>query len=300
MNDHAPLNTTFKDKSCLPLVDSLFRGLGAVCALGCLGLTAQTAKATLIEFTGPEGYTDNSSLTTNANWQVTSSSTTAFVVDTDGGGSVAANLPDGGKNAFYQTSADFTTGNIFSDSVDFSFVQSATGGTIATNTFFSLAYFANPTGTGISPAIAGFGRSGVADGYRLAAFSTTAFSITGASIGINSGLGDLTSDNLRLTMTVQRGATSATWLVTETLFNLSTSTLIKTLTTATGNVGDTIHADSSLYAGISLGSALATSGLDALTIQAFDTPTVVPEPEAVALLGGLGAFMLVARRRRNR
>lgn len=266
--------------------------LAAICLVSSF-LAWGDAGAALIEFTTGEGYANgtlNGQPSETPVWSVSSDTNTPFSVNTAAGGSVAFNTTLNNRIVGYNSAIDFTTGAAFTTSMDFTFVQSAA--TVGTTTLAGLVYAENVNANSIGSTSAGFGRSTLLDGYRLA-FANAAVNIAGTALGIDSGSGDTISDVIRLTYTLQQGATSSTWIGTEVIYNVTTDTVVATRSSSAISIGTTDP--SSFFGAMQLGTGMASSGLSSFTVLAYSSP--VPEPGVVTLLG-LGCAVMALRRRR--
>lgn len=260
-------------------------------------LMMQMASAVVIDFTSAEGYASgslNGQPSGNSSWTTTSGNT-SFTVDPSGAGSVQLSTAVNTGIAVYQTPVDFTTGVAYTSYIDFSFTQTTVDAGGST-TFLNNLYLANSSSVTVGVSTAGFGRTSGTDAYRLA-FASGAVAIDGLSLGINSGAGDTTSDVIRMVLTIQKGATAATWIGTETIYNVTTGTTVATRTSNLNFGADAT--DTSLYNSIGIGGSTITSGISGLTVLAYSSPAAVPEPATWALLIG-GALFLVLRRARQR
>jgi len=259
-------------------------------------LMVQMASAVVIEFTEAEGYASgslNNQPAGQAAW-LTSSGNAYFTVDPSGAGSVQVSTAVNSVIAAYQSPVDFTTGIAYTSYIDFSFMQTVAD-VGASTTLLNSLYLANPTTVSVGVSTAGFGRTSGTDAYRLA-FASGAVAIDGLSLGINSGAGDTTSDVIRMVLTIQKGATPATWIGTETIYNVTTGTTVATRTMSNLNF-DTYATDTSLYSAIGIGGSATTSGVSGLTVLAYGGPVAVPEPATWALLIGGGLFLALRRTR---
>jgi hypothetical protein len=255
-----------------------------------------SAQAVLVEFTTGEGYA-NGNLSGQPSstpiWLVSSGSGTPFTVNAAGGGSVAFDTTANGRIIGYNSAIDFTSGAAFTTYIDFTFVQS-TASVGASTTAAGVIYAENVNSSSVNTTGAGFGRLGsTVDGYRLA-FANGAVNIAGTALGINSGTGDTASDVIRLTYTLQQGATAATWVGTETIFNVTTNTVVATRSSSAINIG--IADPASFFGTMQLGAAMATSGLSSFTVLAYSSP--VPEPATLGLVALGGIALATSRRRR--
>jgi len=264
-------------------------------------LMVQMASAVVVEFTTAEGYTSgslNNKPTGQAMW-LTSSGNTSYTVIPTGAGSVLVDTAASSATAVYQTPIDFTTGVAYTSSVEFSFTQ-AVAKTEENTTLFSNAYSINPAQGTITNSAISIGRvTDIVDGYRFATFGSASVNIAGTALGINSVGLDTTSDVIRMTLTLQQGATAAAWIGIATLYNVTTSTVLATRTVSTLNLGGSVFTDTTLYGTMALGGNSAASGVTDLTVFAYGSPVAVPEPATWALLIG-GALFLVLRRARQR
>jgi hypothetical protein len=263
-------------------------------------LMVQMAPAVLVEFTTGEGYTSgslNGQPSGNSSW-ATSSGNASFTVNPAGGGSVAVDTAASNSNtAVYQSPIDFTTGVAYTSSVEFSFTQSVVN-TGTSTVLFSNAYSSNPSSTTLGSSAISLGRVTGVDGYRFATFASASVNIAGTALGINSAGSDTTSDIIRMTLTLQQGATATTWIGTATLYNVTTSTVLATRTSNAVDLSG-VFTDTSLYGTMAVGGTASTSGASNLTVLAYSSPVAVPEPATWALLIG-GALFLVLRRARQR
>ncbi len=261
-------------------------------------LALGNARAVLIEFTSAEGYTNgtiNGQPSASPVWATSSGTGTPFTVNAGGAGSVALDTTLNSRNAGYNSVTNFASvGTSFTSYIDFTFVQStATVG--AATTAFSLLYSDTQTTGSIGATTAGFGRSTLLDGYRMASFAATSTNISGTALGINSGTGDNTSDVIRMTLTLTRGATTSTWGATETIFNVTTGTQVATVSSSSINIG--ANDPATLFNAMALGVSMTTSGLSSVNVLAYSSP--VPEPATWALVTAGGVLLITLRRRRQ-
>lgn len=288
MNDRPTPRRRFTP--CPPGRRLFLYGLAALCAIGSL-FVANAAHAAVIAF---NSYPDGN-LGATSDWENTSGTpTTHFVVSS--AGLAVDYTATTGRSTVYQTPYDFTTLEPYTMSIDFRFsndLVTAAGST----TFIQLAYFTGSNSGTVSGVGAGIGRNTSANGYRLA-FANGAVNIAGTDLGIDVANDDLDSDLIRMTLTLQQGATASTWIGTETIYNVTTGQLLATRSSSVINVG-AAHGDNSFYAGFSQGTGFNTSGITSLTVLNFSTPAV-PEPGAPMLLAGMGTIFLLVRRRRDR
>jgi len=248
-------------------------------------------RAAVIEFTTEEGYVDGN-LDGQPHFEVANNNP-GFTVNTASGGSVAVDTSLNSRTAIFQTPVNFTTGFAYSMFIDFQFEQSSAV-VAASTTFLNTLYLSGPGSGSIASTAAGLGRSTATDGYRLA-FAAGAVNINGSSLGINSSLGDTTSDVLRLTFTLQQGSSSSSWMGTETIFNVTTATVVATRTSSSINIG--ALDPSAFYNGFGTAASASTSGLSSLTVLTYGSP--VPEPSTL-ILCAFGAAIVGFRRRSAR
>jgi PEP-CTERM motif len=299
------MNSSPSNKSFKPSFSrSVFSSVRLLALAIACGLSSQMAKAAAIEFTTDEGYA-NGNLTgqpgASPTWLASNGGAGSFVVNTSGGGSVQLATNGNGAVIGYQPSLDFTTGATFTSSFDFSFVQSlAMGAVTGGTTMISNAYLQNQNASIVAGVSASFGRNfgpdgTVVDGYRLA-FGSMATNIAGIDLGIDSANGDVTSDVIRITLTLQQGSSAANWIGTETVYDVTQSKVLATKFLSNLNVGNTgAQGDTSLFNAIAQGGGMATSGISSLSVLSYTTP--VPEPSTWALLALAGTVLVVVRRR---
>jgi len=254
------------------------------------------ARAVLVDFTSAEGYANgtlNGQTSSTPVWVVSSGATTSFTVDA-AAGIVSLDPTTSNRIAGYNSAIDFTSGLSYTTSIDFTFVQSGST-TASSTTLAGLIYAENVNSASVSTTLAGFGRQGsTVDGYRVA-FANGSVGIAGTSLGIDSASGDVTSDVIRLTYTLQQGASSSTWVGTETIFNVTTNTVVATRSSSAINIST---ADpTSLFGAMQIGASMSTSGLSSFSVLSYNSPVAVPEP-AVSLLALAGVGLLATRRRR--
>ncbi|CAN5437538.1 hypothetical protein BH09VER1_BH09VER1_52330 [soil metagenome] len=288
---YSPTSLTFRK----PLFSS--SRLAAVTLVSSL-LAFGNAGAVLIDFTTAEGYSNgtlNGQPSATPVWATSSDTGTPFTVNTSGSGSVSLSTAINSRNAGYNFVTDFATiGTSFTSYIEFTFVQStATVG--ASTTAVSLLYSDTQTSGSINSTTAGFGRNTLLDGYRMASFAATATNIAGTALGIDSGSGDTTSDVIRMSLTLTRGATSSTWSATETIFNVTTGTQVATASSSAINIG--VNDPATFFNAMALGASMTTSGLSSVNILAYSSP--VPEPSTWALITVGGTLLITLRRRRQ-
>lgn len=250
-----------------------------------------TLSAVTINFTAAEGYADGD-LTTNANWNAVNGNT-SFIVDSSGSGSV--NLGTANRlDAYAGESFDFSaSGSVFTSFIDVQWTQdgSASGAT----TFAGMSYLQNPTSGTVSQSVVALGRTAVADGYRIAAFSAVSVGIAGADLGIDSGSGDNLSDIIRLTYVLEKGASSSTWTGHYTVTNTTTDIVVLTGTRNNINVGSA-DTDPAVYSTLTSGNSF--SGLSDVNVSTYGITAAVPEPTTYAAITGLLAFIGMIIRKR--
>ncbi|RYD36885.1 MAG: PEP-CTERM sorting domain-containing protein [Verrucomicrobiaceae bacterium] len=267
-----------------------------------VSLGSSTAYSAVVDFTAGENYIagslDKDTPGQSQAWDFTSSTNSnRFIVNPPGLTLTNANS----GQAVYQTPQDYGQGSI-TTYIDFAFSQTAGSATTAANVnVVGVQYLQNPTSDNLNSMVAVFGRSSVsATPYRLTMGGVTAVSFDETNLGINFAGNDLTSDPLRLSVTITRLATMDMWTRTTTLTNLTTSATVAQIVSggftsfSTSSV-PSVWTDSTLYASMQNYAAAATQ-LDALSIRSFGV-IQVPEPGVLTSLGA-GALLLLKRRRR--
>jgi hypothetical protein len=238
-----------------------------------------------INFTTAEGYVTGP-LSANPSWATNSGFVT---VNTTGEGAVKI-----GKNykmATYQDAAyDFADSALtYTSSMDIQWTQ---GDALTYDYGFALlrAFGTDDTSAGNSSTNFGLYR-GDGDVYSLEGVGVN-IGLTETALGFDVEGGDLLSDVIRISYSLTRGTEATNWGVDYALTNISTDTVIAS-GSSTFNIGDTMHADDSVYSGF-FGGFLSSNG--SLSILNF---TTVPEPSAYAVLTGLMALSSVMLRRRR-
>jgi len=276
-------------------------------ALVCAALLfSQQSFALTINFTTDEGYsatetTLNGEPSSSPKWHAHDSwlvNGTAGMLDTNRGYS-SNNLA-----AIYESTRAISQGQTVSVSVDFQFA--GLGGNSSTSRYV----FSAALGTGSNPATAftsNFGkvivaRLGNASNYVMYFATdvngyTGAKSFTPASIGDNGVLDDLT-DNLRLTLSMTKGASASNWAVDLSLTNLNTETVVATSSLTDVSTSEAFYTDD-LYAMMATLSSNNNGGPSSLTVDQFSTS--IPEPESSAMLftGPLLLLVCLAYRRKK-
>lgn len=165
--------------------------------------------------------------------------------------------------------------------VDFDLTQSAPTGGSAVIT--GLTYLYNAT-SGATNLRAFFARNTGTDTYRIGFYQNNGspatnltLSVPGSALGLASGSGGNSANPLRLTFTLNRGASASAWTGTVTLTNLASNTAVATLAIPAFTTSATFYSDTSLYPALS-SEALQSAALSAFTITSYVPPggTVPP------------------------
>ena len=210
-----------KLKQCKPVqIKSLF---AAILVLVGAALNSQ-AQTTVIGFTAATGYT-NGNLSGQKNWTATS-----WLVNTNGNGYATVTNANY-ANATYALGTPLILTNGYSGLVDFSFSLGATNASALAVFFFDI----NDSNNGNKGPNFEFHTQAGGAGFEMDIYNTAAVSggyssvnFSGASIGITNGIG--TSANLRFSFTTTPTGGGTNWTTVLTLTNLTTGTLVSTVT----------------------------------------------------------------------
>jgi beta-glucanase (GH16 family) len=262
---------------------SVSRALTSSVALGCV-ITCLNTQAAPVEFTLSEGYVNDTlsgQPALSPQW-LTVGGVSSFYVDSSADGKIVMNVGQTAtQNSIWQTPANLTLAPAATTAVDFVFTQNPTPSSASV---LGLNWFINPS-SGNSNVYAFFGRDTVTDRYKIGFYQNNgspatyvAVNVSGSSIGLNSAASDNTSDPLRLSYLLTRGATETNWQATMTLTNLATSAVVATATTPAFATSAAFFSDTTIYPTIS-SLSLQSGGLTALNILAFRPPGGAIPPE---------------------
>lgn len=246
----------------------------AVAGAGCFLIA--TSWAGMVDFSSTAGYAPgnlNGQPAASPKWVVVSGST-AFAIPT-GAGKVNVGLGQSvPQYAVWQTPVDSSATPTFSYAVDFSFVQLSGSGT---GNLLGLTHFLSASSVN-SNVRAYFGRTAGTDAYRIGFYQNSGSpgtsvtqTVSGVNLGLNSLSGANTSDQLRLTYTLTKGATS--WTATVDLEDLTTGALVGHLVSPSFTPSSTFNADTSLYCAIST-ETVQSASVSSLTMLGADLPGV--------------------------
>jgi len=229
-----------------------------------------------VNFTAAEGYADGTLQGQPGSapaWQLVSGSN-SFNIDLSAG-LVVNTAQTATQCAVWQTPVNSSAQPVLTTVLDFGFTQSAPSAGAGTIT--ALTYFANAT-SGNTNVRAYFGRNSGTDTYRIGFYqnngapaTSVVASVAGSALGLASGSGDNQSDPLRLSFTLNRGASASAWTATVTLKNLATGTTVATASVPAFTTSTTLYNDTSLYPVIS-SEACQSAALSSLTITGFSPP----------------------------
>ena len=127
---------------------------------------------------------------------------------------------------------------------------------------------------------------------------TDSSSFLNSTIGDDGTLGDV-SDNLQMSFTLTRGLDATNWAAVGTLSNLTTSTLVQTLSMPIVSLSGA-YDSSNLYGGFGFGTlgASLTNALPGMTFSSYSIEAV-PEPSTWALVVAAGLALGTAAWRRR-
>ncbi len=269
-------------------------------------------QAATVNFSTEQGYSSTKSVLNgqpaasplwlaSASYSVTASSGSGVVVSDRGYSS--SNLA-----AVYQAPVSASVGGSIGLSLDFQFAGVGSANSASARYFATIDLAASSSLTAATGATDNakliLFRNANSSNYQIY-FATelngfnasSGFSL--ASIGDNGTVGDLT-DNLRLSLTMTKGASNTAWTVTASLLNLDTSTTVATLNLTGMGTSSTFYNAASIYGGLNSGSAYSGgSGIGTSSWSATQF-TTVPEPSAVtSVLLGLGALGVLGMARKR-
>ncbi len=269
-----------------PRFSALVRRRVMVVAIALVESTfALTLHAGSVQFTTAAGYAAgnlNGQPASAPKWAVVSGST-AYTIPA-GAGQVNLNVTQTASQfAAWQVPVNFSATATCTQSVDFVFTQSA--GTGGANNFLGVTFFTAPA-SGNANIRAYFGRSAGTDTYHIGFYSagspgtSVSQNVTGVNLGLNSLGGDNTTDTLRLTYTLEKGATS--WLATVDLTNVTTGALIGHVVSTAFVPATTFSTDTSVYPAYST-ETIQSAAISSLKIVGADLPGAGPASPAEGL-----------------
>ncbi len=257
-----------------PLVSRRVSLLAAATISWCAISTSHSAP---VEFTLAEGYLNGSLSNQPAStpqWKTVGSGLSYYVDSSGDGQLMVLTNQTATQYAIWQTPVDFTQTASNTASIDFSFEQSPTS---ANAILAALTYFSN-TISGNTNVRAFFARNAATDQYRIGFYqnngtpaTSSSWNIAGTNLGLNSASNDNTSDKLRLSFALTRGATASDWTAVVTLTNLTTSTTAGTLSIPAFTTSAAFFTDTSLYPTIS-SEAIQNGSLANFNIVTYAPP----------------------------
>ncbi len=235
-----------------------------------------TSHATLVQFTSAAGYAAgnlNGQPAAAPKWSIVSG-TAAYTIPS-GLGQVNIGISQtASQYAVWQVPMDSSVTPTLTYSVDFSFVQSAGSGS---GNLLGLTHFLNATSSN-SNVRAYLARNAGTDSYKIGFYqasgtpgTSVTTPVTGVDLGLNSLGGDNTTDTLRLTYSLIKGAT--TWNAVVDLTNVTTGALIGHLVSPSFTPSTTFNTDTSLYCALST-ETIQSASIASLKLVAADLPTI--------------------------
>lgn len=250
------------------------------------GILALNLRAGAVQFTAAAGYAPgnlNGQPASSPKWVVVSGSA-AYTIPPGAGQVNFGASQTASQFAVWQVPVDFSATPTLTHSVDFAFTQSAGSG--SANNILGLTYFGN-TNTANYNVRAYFGRVAGTDSFRLGFYSAGSpgtnvnQTVTGVNLGLNSLGGDNTSDTLRLTYTLTKGATS--WVATVDLTNVATGALIGHLVSTAFVPASSFGNDTSVYPALST-ETIQSAAISSLKVLGADLPGAGPASPAAGLV----------------